>query len=80
VQGVDMVLGKTGLVRVNVRNNGPLDANGVVTASFEGSTLTSWGNDTRNKSIANGDTVSFDFEFKPEDLGTQTFSVDVMVS
>lgn len=80
VMDVDMVLGKTGLVRVNVKNNGPLDVNGTVTVTFEGDTLSSYGNDTDNKKINNGDTVSFDFSFNPEQTGTQTFSAEVSVS
>ena len=79
IRDVDMVLGKTGLVRVNVKNNGPLDVNGTVTVTFEGQSLSSYGNDTNRKFITNGDEVSFDFSFTPESTGTQTFSAEVTV-
>lgn len=80
VRGVDMVLGKTGLVRVNVKNNGPLDSNATVTITFEGINLTSWINDTNRKFIVANTNASFDFKFKPTQTGSQIFTANVSIS
>lgn len=83
VRDVDMVLGKSGLVRVNVKNNGPLDTNASVTVSFEGNPLLDWDNGiTTNitETINNGANASFDFRFSPSSTGTRTFSAEVITS
>lgn len=78
VRDVDMVLGKTGLVRVNVKNNGPADSNTTVSVIFEGSNLTTY-SDTAKKFILANQNASFDFMFKPNATGTRTFSASVVV-
>ena len=68
------------IVRVIGRNNGPLNANGSVAITLGGEPLTAWNNEATNKSVNAGETVNFDFSFKPENTGTQTFSATVSVS
>ena len=83
VRGVDMILGKTGLVRVNVKNKGPLDANGTVKVTFEGNLLFDWDADNSTnitKLINANQNASFDFRFKPTQTGNKNFSTEVVVS
>ena len=82
VRDVDMILGKTGLVRVNVKNKGPLDANGDVTVTFGGNLLFDWdaGNSTNITKLINANqNASFDFRFKPTQNGTTTLRAEVKV-
>ena len=83
VRGVDMILGKTGLVRVNVKNKGPLDANGTATVTFGGNLLFDWdaGNSTNITKLINANqNASFDFRFKPTQTGLKNVSAEVVVS
>src|SRR3989344_1063321 len=80
IPDVDMVLGKTGLVRVNVRNNGNINANGTVTITFEGNQLIQWQGDNNTKQINSSLTENFDFSFRPTMAGTQLFSTNVSIS
>lgn len=69
VTGVDMVKGKSGYVRVVARNNGPQNAVGKVTVTFNGEELTPVGNDWRNMQ-PDASNYTFDFEFKPDVAGS----------
>ncbi len=80
IPDVDMVLDKSGYVRVIVRNNGPLDANATVNVTFEGNPLTPY--QPANATIhINADTnATFDFHFKPNISGNQkTITANVSV-
>ena len=76
VRDVDMVLGKTGLVRVNVRNNGPGNASAHVVVTYEGENLSTY-SDVDTKSIIANQNASFDFMFKPNQTGMQQFFAQV---
>ena len=78
IPDVDMVKGKSGYVRVIVRNNGPYNATALVNIEYEGVQLPIYDNST--KFIANGENKTFDFKFKPMNAGTnKTISATVWV-
>lgn len=66
---VDMVKGKSGYVRVIVRNNGPLGATAVVNITFDGSPLAPYNPANAERSITNGNNATYDFYFKPMEAG-----------
>lgn len=83
VEGVSMVSGKTGLVRITVQNSGLQNAQATVTATLQDNPLEKWDNPGENsitKPINAGNTETFDFKFIPSGTGTQTFSASVEVS
>ncbi|MDP3698373.1 MAG: hypothetical protein Q8R47_02190 [Nanoarchaeota archaeon] len=70
VTGVDMVKGKSGFVRVVARNNGPQNAVGRVTVTFNGGALTPFNpDDGLNNMPSTGENRTFDFKFKPGVVG-----------
>ena len=79
VRDVDMVLGKTGLVRVVVRNNGGITVNATVGLIFENASLSAWNNGVLTKVVNASGNESFDFSFKPRNKGVQTFSASVTI-
>ena len=79
VRNVDMVKDKSGIVRVVVRNNGPLDANATVNATFDGSLLSAYRGEVLTKTINVSKNQTFDFSFKPTQTDTKTIRVEVDV-
>lgn len=76
VENVNMTKGKTGLVRIIVRNNGLTNSTAKVNVTFEGNLLSTF-NDLDTKTIITNSNASFDFNFTPTQTGTQTFIVEV---
>ncbi|MBI2207994.1 hypothetical protein HYU50_00705, partial [Candidatus Woesearchaeota archaeon] len=79
VRDVDMVKGKSGIVRVVVKNKGPLDANATVNATLDGVLLNPYPADVLNKTINVSKNQTFDFSFKPTQTGTRTIRAEVKV-
>lgn len=80
VEGVDMVLGKTGLVRIVVHNNANQSIDAIANVTFEGALLYDWDTSSQTSLTSNispGNNVSFDFKFIPTQTGTQTFTAQV---
>ncbi|MFC1648960.1 hypothetical protein ACFL1B_05910 [Nanoarchaeota archaeon] len=70
IPGVDMVKDKSGFVRVVVRNNGAIGANGSVVVTFNGVELdASDGFGGANQVVAANKTVNYTFDFKPTVAG-----------
>lgn len=70
IPDVDMVKGKSGYVRVIVRNYGPLNAVGQVNVTFDGNPLTPYNPANASNFILNGTNGTFDFSFKPNSIGS----------
>lgn len=79
VKDVTMVKDKSGIVRVVVRNNGPLNANATVNATLDGSLLSIYPEDSVTKSINVSKNQTFDFSFKPTETGTRSIKAEVKV-
>lgn len=69
IPNVDIVKGKSGYVRVIIKNLGNLNATGKVNVTFEGTPLVPYNPTSASKLIIAGTNESFDFIFKPEIVG-----------
>lgn len=79
VRGIDIVKGKSGIVRVVVRNNGPLNASGTVNVTLDGSLLNTFQGESDTKLILANQNETFDFSFNPASIGTKTFVAEVEI-
>ncbi len=80
VKNVDLVKGKSGIVRIVVSNYGNQSANGTVTTSFDGQQLSIHSGDQSTKLINPSQNISFDFDFNPNSTGTKQIVANVTVN
>jgi len=79
VKDVDMVKDKSGIVRVVVKNKGPLNANAIVNATLDGNLLSVYPGDSATKLINVSKNQTFDFSFNPSTVGTSSIIAEVSV-
>ncbi len=80
IPGVDMVKDKTGYVLVEVFNNGPKDATVLVNVTFDGSQLVIREGQSQSMLISQGNTVFFNFSFRPAVTGdNKTINANVTI-
>ncbi|MBS3098775.1 hypothetical protein J4462_01035 [Candidatus Pacearchaeota archaeon] len=79
IPNVNLLKGRTGIIRVTVTNYGPEPTNGTVTAKFDGSSLSIASGDTATKPIPVNQNVTFLFDFTPSSTGTKGVVANVTI-
>ncbi|MBU1051493.1 MAG: hypothetical protein KJ718_02980 [Nanoarchaeota archaeon] len=79
IPDVDLVKGKTGIIKVTITNYADNSTSGLVNVTFDGFALTIANGDMHTKEIPANQNITFLFDFTPSSTGTKEIVANVTV-